>query len=103
MVYAPRGVGKTLFVWSVAYAVATGGMTLRGKALKPRKVLIVDGEMPAVVLQERLAEIVKTADANPPGPGMIRVVSADQEPDGIPDLSTPEGRRPLMRSSATPN
>jgi putative DNA primase/helicase len=95
MVYAPRGVGKTLFAWSVAYAVATGGMALRGKAPKPRKVLIVDGEMPAVVLQERLAEIVKTAGANPAAPGMIRVVSADQEPEGIPDLSTPEGQAAL--------
>lgn len=94
MVYAPRGVGKTLFAWCVAYAVSTGGSFLSGKAPKPRKVLIVDGEMPAGVLQERLVKIVDLAGVTPE-PDMIRLISADQEPEGIPDLSTVEGQAAL--------
>ena len=95
MVHAPRGLGKTHFAWGGAYAVATGGTFLGWRAPRPRKVLIVDGEMPAAALQERLAAIVDAAGVNPPAPGMIRVISADQEPDGIPDLSTDEGQAAL--------
>lgn len=95
MIYAPRGVGKTHFALSLGYAAATGGQFLRGMAPRPRKVLIVDGEMPAAVLQERLAAIIAASGRNPPQPGMIRIISADQEPDGIPDLSTAEGQAAL--------
>lgn len=54
MVYGPRGIGKTHFSLGVAHALATGGPFLRWQAPKPLKVLVVDGEMPAVALQERL-------------------------------------------------
>ena len=58
MVYAARGVGKTFFALNVAYAVASGGSFLNWSAPKPRGVLYIDGEMPAVAMQERLANIV---------------------------------------------
>ena len=57
MLYAQRGVGKTHVGLGIGYAVATGGSFLRWHAPEPRKVLYVDGEMPAASLQERLNTI----------------------------------------------
>ena len=95
MVYGPRGVGKTHLALSIAYAAAMGGALFSWRAPKPRKVLYVDGEMPAATLQERLAAIILTEGRNPLESDMIRFVCADEEPNGIPDLSTPEGQAVL--------
>jgi hypothetical protein len=54
MLYAPRGVGKTLLGLSIGLAVASGTTLLRWSAPRKRRVLYVDGEMPLVSLQERL-------------------------------------------------
>ena len=54
MLFAPRGVGKTHIALEVAYAVATASSFLRWHAPEPHPVLIIDGEMPAGTLQERL-------------------------------------------------
>ena len=49
MVFAQRGIGKTYFSLSVAYAVASGGAVFgRWFAPSPARVLYIDGEMPAV-------------------------------------------------------
>jgi hypothetical protein len=76
MAYSPRGVGKTHFGLACAYAVASGGDYLKWKAPKPRKVLLLDGEMPAVTLQERLAIIAANAPTEPP-PGYVRLLPYD--------------------------
>jgi len=68
MAYAYRGVGKTLFALNVAYAVACGGQYLGWNAPAPTGVLYIDGEMPAVVMQERLAVIVKSTGMTPQAP-----------------------------------
>src|SRR5215470_9289787 len=47
MIHAWRGVGKTHVALGIAYAVASGGSFLGWKAERPRKVLYLDGEMPA--------------------------------------------------------
>ena len=57
LLYAKRGVGKTHVAIGIAYAVAVGGSFLKWKAANPRKVLYIDGEMPAVAMQERLKRI----------------------------------------------
>ena len=57
MIYAKRGIGKTHIALGIAYAVAIGGSFLKWFALKPRKVLYIDGEMPASVMQERLKKL----------------------------------------------
>ncbi|MGH8533177.1 MAG: hypothetical protein ACREV1_10770, partial [Gammaproteobacteria bacterium] len=62
-----------------AYIVAAGGEVLGWQATKARKVLYVDGEMPATALQERLARIVKSADLEP-APGMLRLITPDLQP-----------------------
>ena len=94
MVYAPRGVGKTHLALGCAYAVASGGTFLRWAAQVPRRVLLLDGEMPVTSLQERLAALhSKAGDLAPPG--YIRIMPYDHFRDGGPDLSTQEGQAAL--------
>ncbi len=59
MLYAQRGIGKSFFAMALAYAIATGKLFLRWQANNPAKVIYIDGEMPANVLQERFAKIAK--------------------------------------------
>ena len=61
MLYAARGTGKTHVALGIAYAVATGSKFLKWDAPKARRMLLIDGEMPAAALQERLASIVASA------------------------------------------
>jgi putative DNA primase/helicase len=91
MFYSKRGVGKTFVALCVAYAVASGGAYLRWKAPTPRRVLLIDGEMPLVTLKERLANIAVSSENEPPSPEYIRIIAADHQDQGIPDLSTKEG------------
>jgi putative DNA primase/helicase len=58
-----------------------------------RRVLVIDGEMPLVTLQERLGAIVAASDKEPPDASYVRLIAADHQQDGIPDLSTREGHR----------
>jgi len=87
MVYAPRGLGKTHFSLGVSYAVASGGTFLSWNAPAPRGVLFLDGEMPGVVLQERLARIVASNDKEPAAP--LRIVTPDLQARGMLNLSDP--------------
>ena len=96
MVYAERGVGKTYFALSVAYAVASGGRYLHWEAPKARRVLFVDGEMPAVSMQERLAGIMAAADKGPPK-DFLRLVTPDLQELPVPDLSEEGGQAALDR------
>ncbi len=91
LLYAQRGVGKTQVALGIAYAVASGGQFLSWDAPKPRKVLYLDGEMPLVAMQERVARIVRHAETAPPAPDFLRLVSPDLQ-DRALSLSTEEGR-----------
>ena len=91
MLYASRGTGKTHIALGVAYAVATGTGFLRWKAPKPRRVLLIDGEMPAAALQERLASIVAGITETEAKPDTIRILAGDLiEEGGIGNLASPE-------------
>ena len=85
MIYAPRGVGKTHLSLNIAYAVANGGEFLNWKAGKPRGVLILDGEMPGNVLQERLSSIAMSHEQEPSAP--LKIITPDLQPEGMLDLS----------------
>ncbi len=93
MLYAPRGVGKTLLGLSIGLAVASGSSLLRWSAPKPRRVLYVDGEMPLVSLQERLRAISIGLDAEIPNDG-FRILAADNTENGIA-LGTDDGQRAI--------
>jgi putative DNA primase/helicase len=89
MVYAYRGVGKTHVALGIAYAVASGGAFLKWSAPKARRVLLIDGEMPAVALRDRLASIVATAKKEAE-PDAMRVIAGDLiEEGGIGNLADP--------------
>jgi putative DNA primase/helicase len=94
MIYAARGTGKTHVADAIAYAVATGGEFLRWKAPEARRVLLIDGEMCAADLRDRLTSIVSAADVKP-GPTMFRVLAGDLVADGIGNLASPEVQQAL--------
>lgn len=92
MIHAYRGIGKTHVALGIAYAVASGGTFFKWTAPIPRRVLYLDGEMPACVIQERLLSIVSGSDISIPSPDYLQLLSPDLQPNGIPDLSTREGQ-----------
>jgi putative DNA primase/helicase len=100
MLYAPRGIGKTLLSLSIGLAVASGCPLLRWKAPRQRRVLYVDGEMPLVSLQERLRSIATGLGADIPNDG-FRVLAADNTENGL-SIGSEEGQRaigPLLKST----
>jgi KaiC/GvpD/RAD55 family RecA-like ATPase len=92
MLYAPRGVGKTWVALNIAWAIASGGSFLNWQAKHPRKVIYVDGEMPASDLQKRLATIAGEAAHACASPHHLTILSSDLAKNGLPDLSTGEGQ-----------
>jgi hypothetical protein len=92
MIFAERGIGKTWIALSIAHAIASGGEFLCWTAPRPRKVLYLDGEMPAPTLQERYAAVVRASMRDAPREN-FRLAAADCQPDGLPDLASEEALR----------
>jgi hypothetical protein len=91
MEYAQRGTGKTLVALGIGFAVATGTKFLKWTAPKPRPVLLIDGEMPAAALQERLAQQIASVPDVELNPENFKLLAADLiEPSGIGNLASPE-------------
>lgn len=93
MVYAARGVGRTHLALEVAYAVASAGSFLGWQAQKSAGVLLLDGEMPGNVLQECLANVVKSQAAVAEKP--FNILTPGMQKYGMPDLSTPKGQQAI--------
>ena len=91
LLYAKRGVGKTHIALGIAYAVASGGSFLKWSAQEPKKVLYIDGEMPAFSMQERLRKL-PAEDQKKPAPGFLNFITPDLQEKAMPNLSTEEGR-----------
>jgi 5S rRNA maturation endonuclease (ribonuclease M5) len=91
MLAAKRGVGKTHAALGIAYAVASGGTFLNWYASTAKKVLYIDGEMPAVQMQERLRIIADMSDTRPEEQ-FLQLITPDLQERPIPDLSTKQGR-----------
>jgi hypothetical protein len=98
MIYGWRGVGKTYVSLNICYAVACGGSFFNWKAEKPRRVLLVDGEMPAPVLQERLTGIIVSTGIEPEQ-GFLSIVTPDLQSGAMPDLSTREGQQTISAAA----
>lgn len=92
-VYAYRGIGKTFFTLNVAYAVATGGEFLGWKCQKPKRVLYIDGEMPAADMQERLKSITGNSSIDVPS---FKLITPDLQSYVTPNLATEEGQQDLL-------
>lgn len=96
MIHAPRGGSKTHVAHGTAWAVATGTGFLRWKVaddVGARRVLLIDGEMPGVLLQERLARVVGRSGFTPPEPLFLRIAASDLVRDGLPDLADPASQQ----------
>jgi putative DNA primase/helicase len=90
MIYAPRGVGKTHIALGIAYAVASNTSFLGWQPSRARGVLYLDGEMPAILMQERLSALVKTELLAP-----FKLITPDLQKNAMPDLATYEGQSML--------
>jgi KaiC/GvpD/RAD55 family RecA-like ATPase len=91
LIHGPRGLGKTHLSVGIAVAVASGGSFLCWSAAEPMPVLLIDGEMPATALQERLKRAVEAADRRIASP--LHIITPDLNRDAnMPDLSTREGQ-----------
>lgn len=95
MVFAPRGVGKTRFAYGIAGALASATRFLKWSAARPRRVLIVDGELPAELMQARLRDALAHLPDRATAEAHIRVVPADLFERGLPDLATEAGQAAL--------
>jgi ATP/maltotriose-dependent transcriptional regulator MalT len=92
MVYAPAGVGKTHISTGIAWAVSNSGEFLGWKAKEPKKVLIVDGEMPLRSIRDRL-QILPENNSNK----NLKIISSDTLLDNqtMPDISLIEGQQAI--------
>lgn len=100
MVYAPAGVGKSMFSMSLALAVAGGGSFLGWEAPEKRRVLFVDGEMHMDDVVSRsimLAETIDGLDLEAAGEN-LRIMARHYQDPGVsfPDLAEEGGRRTLL-------
>lgn len=92
MIYAWRGLGKSWLALSLGYALACGGEVLGWKANGQRKVLYLDGELPATTLQSRLSMIVSSFEEEA-DPNNFKIITPDLQPNGaMPNLSLPAGQ-----------
>jgi AAA domain/Recombination endonuclease VII/Homeodomain-like domain len=92
MVYSGRGIGKTHIALGVGYAVATDSTFLKWRAPQARRVLVLDSEMKAEDLRDRLRSI---QGSETPTPKTLKVLSADLlanlgKVDGIGDIGSPQ-------------
>jgi putative DNA primase/helicase len=92
LLHAYRGIGKTHLALGLGYCAATGGRMLGWSAPKPRRVLYLDGEMPAETMQARLAAMIAGADYQPPDPSYFTLLSAELIEGGLPDLGSDAGQ-----------
>jgi len=94
MLYGFRGYGKSYCVHNIAFTCASGGVFLGFAAETPVRTLLIDGELPINVLQERFAGLIAGADGKEPPSGYLRIVVGEKQgPMGIPDLAKSEGQK----------
>jgi len=89
MLYSSRGAGKTHLACGISVAVATGTEFLKWNAPKSRKVLHIDGELPAVELRQRFVQTMGGCDVQPEA-GFLRILTADLIDLGIGNLAGPK-------------
>lgn len=91
-IYAPTGLGKTLFALNLAYAIAGGGDFLKYTCPKQRKVLYVDGEMAYNQMWGRISNVVEhhgdiDDDLN------FSLLTPDKIQMPMPQIDTAEGQQ----------
>jgi putative DNA primase/helicase len=95
ILFAPRGIGKTFVALSFALAVAGGLSVFNWRAPKGYHVLYVDGEMPALAMQERLSALALGMAAPAHAMKNLSILTPDMQSRPMPDLATPSGQMAL--------
>lgn len=95
ILFAPRGVGKTFVALTIAIVVAGGLSIFNWRAPKSNRVLYVDGEMPALAMQERLSALALGMAAPTHAMKNLSILTPDMQPRPMPDLATAAGQMAL--------
>jgi hypothetical protein len=93
LLYSERGVGKTFLALSIGYAIASGTSFLKWKCETSVKVLYVDGEMPANLMQDRMTKLIAGFGVDLKDPSYFRLITPERQENGIPDISTEYGQK----------
>lgn len=103
LIWAGTGVGKTMLTLSLALAIAGGGRVWEWRCPKPRRVLIIDGEMHLQDVRDRLAMLLQTGsvegvDKEALGENLSIIARQDQDPESeFFDISDSDCQRRLLR------
>jgi DNA polymerase III delta prime subunit len=92
MLYAPTGLGKTLFAMNLAAAMAAGHKFLNWQPGRKCKALYIDGEMPAETFKERIVQVTGLFGED------IQLIGINRDDEAtkgneMPPLNTDEGVR----------
>lgn len=96
MVYAERGIGKTYFALSLAWSIAGGIQFGPWKSIESKRVLYIDGEMPAQLLQERLKALQKGSPIEV-NSQQFCLLTPDMQNGPMPNIYTDSDRREIER------
>lgn len=101
LIYAPAGAGKSIFAQAIALAIAGGGSLLGWTAQKPRKVLLIDGEMPEEDIIGRarmLLPSIEGCDSEAASRNLCALIQQAQHMNApFPDIGTPEGQDTVIQ------
>ena len=96
MVWAASGCGKTMLTLTMALVVAGGGEFLGWRSERPRRVLVVDGEMHTEDLKHRLEHLMPAVEGIDPAAAAENLKLMPRQWQGaevtFPDIATPEGQ-----------
>jgi hypothetical protein len=94
LIFGDTGVGKTLLAMDIGGAIASGRQLLAWSGReKPRRVMYLDGEMPAETFKERVELVAKRYGSDIAFYGYNRDDLAERAP---PPLNTEDGEKWLM-------
>ena len=90
MVYAPTGLGKTLFTLNMMAAISAGQQFLNWKGGHACRVMYIDGEMPAETFKERIVQVTSLYGADI---DLVGINRDDQSSNNLemPPLNTEDG------------
>jgi len=94
LIFGETGIGKTLFAFDLAGAVAAAGDLLNWAGQRRARVMYLDGEMPAETFKERMKVVADRYGNDLELYGYNREVLPDGE---MPPLNTEEGEKWLWR------
>lgn len=87
-IFAPTGLGKTMFCLALGTHMAAGLDFLHWRARRPCRVLYVDGEMSNRTMKRRLLQALNTISPDPEGFHLLSYHDVEKPAS----LSTPEGQ-----------